>query len=171
MATTNSLIYPKFYQPYITALQNPDRAVVEQLSSSLAKAKDFFQAIPKEKQEYRYAPDKWTVKDVVRHLTDTELIFLYRALRFARKDSTELHGFNENVYAQNAGASHSSFDELTAGLYAIRESAMCFFNSFDESQMKRKGMVAGNLFSVAALGCITAGHLLHHIDVIEKRYL
>lgn len=171
MANTNSLIYPNYYQPYLDALKDLDSSVVEKLIFSLAEAKKLFKAIPKEKHGYRYAPDKWTVKDIVQHLTDTEMIFVYRALRFARNDRAVLHGFDENAYAQNAGADRSDFDDLTGGLYALRQSTISLYSGFDDSQIERTGKVGENVFSVRALGYIISGHLMHHLQVIEERYL
>jgi len=117
-----------------------------------------------------YAPEKWTIKDIIQHIIDTERIFSYRALRLARKDKTPLHGFDENLYAAHANATHRSLDNLTRELELVRQSTIHLFESFTEEDIMNVGICSGLQISVLALGFTIAGHGMHHINVIKERY-
>jgi uncharacterized damage-inducible protein DinB len=121
--------------------------------------------------DHRYAAGKWTVKEVLQHLIDCERVFTYRALRFARNDSTPLAGFDEDRYAAEAGTAHRTLEQLFAELAHVRASTRAFFGSLPEAQLLRTGIANGNPFSVRALGWAIAGHALHHQAIIRERYL
>jgi hypothetical protein len=117
-----------------------------------------------------YAPGKWSVKDIIQHITDTERIFAYRALRIARADKTPLPGFDENHYAAQTTASTRSLDDLLNEFYAVRATTIMLFKSFSPDMLLNEGISSGNPVSVLALGFTTAGHVIHHMNVLKERY-
>lgn len=163
--------YAVFYKTYINTLTGNDYDVIENLDASYAEAKKLFKSIPAEKHLYRYAPGKWTIKELLQHLIDTERVFAYRALRFSRNDSTDLPGFDENEFAGNCNANDRPFGELLSEFELIRASSIALFRSFTDEMLFRKGITNGNSMSVRAAGYIISGHLLHHLQVIKERYL
>lgn len=118
----------------------------------------------------RYAPDKWTINDILQHIIDTERIFAYRALRFARADSNSLAGFDENFYALQANADNRSVESLIQEFSHVRNSTICLFETFSQEEFLRSGTASGNPLSVAEIGFIIVGHFAHHAQVIEQRY-
>jgi hypothetical protein len=117
-----------------------------------------------------YAPNKWTVKDIIQHIIDCERIFAYRALRFAREDKTPLPGFEENDYAKSAHILDRSLDELLQELYILRESNILMFKGFSNEQLMREGPSNNYTTQVLAFGFTIAGHGLHHLAIIKERY-
>ena len=158
-----------YYQRYVDPCtgENVHYAMLD----SLRVCKELFARIPPEMGDHRYATDKWTIKDVLQHMIDTERIFAYRALRFARNDATPLPGFEENEYAQYTNTSSQQLDQMLMEMEIVRGSTILLFQSFDDAMLLRKGTASNNPFSVRALGWIIAGHMLHHVRVIEERYL
>lgn len=144
----------------ISAFANQDNNLIE-----------FFSNIPASKRGYRYAEGKWTIQEVLQHIIDAERVFTYRALRFARKDSTPLHGFDENLYAANAKADTRQWDDLMEEFIHTRKSSEFFFCSLDEDQLEANGISSGSPIYVRALGYIVIGHPLHHRNVLKERYL
>lgn len=132
---------------------------------------DFFNSIPKEKQEFRYAPEKWTPKQILQHLIDTERIFTNRALRFAREDFTELPGYDENHYAEHCFSNNRSIEDLLEEYKVVRTSSIHLFKSFEESVLTLIGQASGGAFSVRVIPFILCGHQKHHIHIIKERYL
>lgn len=118
-----------------------------------------------------YAPGKWTIHDIIQHIIDAERIFVYRALRFARKDNTKLPGFDENLFAASASASRRSLDGLLEEFAAVRNATICMFRSFDDEELMSTGISSNAEISVLALGFTLTGHVIHHMNVIQERYL
>ena len=117
-----------------------------------------------------YAPEKWSVKDIIQHLIDAERIFTYRALRFARNDSTALPGFEENEYAPAAQGNKRSIDDLLSEFRALRGSTLDLFESFDKEMLEKVGKASGVDISVLAIGFAIVGHTRHHVNVIREKY-
>jgi len=145
--------------------------LIEELEISLHDFIRFVQNIPLDKFDYRYAEGKWTIKDIIQHLIDSERIFTYRALRFSRNDRTALPGFDENNYVDNTNAGERSIQELLTDLSAVRHSSLLFYKSLSEEQLKRIGTASTHQLSVRALGFVVIGHQKHHQKVFEERYL
>lgn len=124
-----------------------------------------------DKTEYRYAEGKWTIKDILQHLIDSERVFAYRALRFARQDGTELPGFDENDYVASSSTERRSLADLLEEHDMVRSATEKLFESFSPDMLLRQGTANGNNVSVRALGWIIAGHAVHHAGVIRERYL
>ncbi|MBK6831397.1 MAG: DinB family protein [Flavobacteriales bacterium] len=158
-----------YYQTYVDRCSGEN--LFGALLDSLNKTKELAKRIPEDLGEHRYAPDKWSVKDVVQHMIDTERIFAYRALRFARNDRTELPGFEENDYALHTNTKARRIQDLFFEAEIVRGSSILLFQGFSEEMFLRQGTANGNPFSVRALGWIIAGHHVHHINVINERYL
>lgn len=119
---------------------------------------------------HRYAPGKWSVQEMLGHITDTERIFAYRALRIGRADRTPLPGFEENDYVVAAQAENCGWEELIAEFEHVRRSSVLLFQHFPEAAWLRAGIVNDTPLSVRALVNITIGHVAHHIDILRERY-
>ena len=132
---------------------------------------DFFlNTIPAAKANYAYAPSKWTVKQLLQHMIDTERILAHRALWFARKSPDPLTGFDENAFAEVADVHNRSLQSLIDEMKAVRKSSEFLFNSFSEKELNTRGMANNNSITVNALGFITLGHFLHHKQILEDKY-
>ena len=131
----------------------------------------FFKSIPVFKQEYKYAEDKWTIKDLLLHLIDAERIFTYRALRIARNDSTALPGFEENDYVITANANEREFESLLKEYIIVREATISLFENFSDIDLLKLGTTSNASVSVRGIGYCILGHELHHKNIIIERYL
>ncbi len=160
---------PAFYDQYIRKV--PECSHLDALQYSC----DLSHFIPvtalDELKHYSYAPDKWTVSDILQHLIDTERILSYRALRFARSDSSVLSGFDENDYARHAMANQRSIEDLLSEYQLVRQSSIHLFQSFSETMLLRTGICYEIKVSVASLAFIIAGHPVHHMQIIGERYI
>jgi len=161
--------YSKYYSTYINALE--DVELFEELEISLHDFIKFVQNIPMDKFDYSYAEGKWTIKEIIQHIIDTERIFAYRALRISRNDKTPLPGFEENDYAINTDAKSRSIQDLLSEFSAVRHSNILMFKSFSDEQLRRIGIASNNEVSVRALGFLILGHLKHHQKLFQERYL
>lgn len=117
-----------------------------------------------------YAPGKWTVKDVIQHVIDTERIFAYRALRFARNDKTLLPGFEQNDYAVIAEATHRELKDLLEEYIAVRTATIQLFKSFTHEMLMREGQTASGTVTVSGIGFAIVGHTKHHMGVLKEKY-
>lgn len=122
-------------------------------------------------EDHVYATGKWTIRDIVQHCIDTERIMSYRALTFARKDTTYLPGFDENLYARHTTASDRSLESLIFEFSLLRRTNLFLFENFNEEMMLRSGLCNHSEISVLGLGFIIVGHAIHHQQIIEQRYL
>lgn len=161
--------YPHFFATYIDKITDEDLLItLEQNRISFQK---FISGLTEEKMNYRYAEGKWTIKEMVLHIVDTERIMCYRALRFARKDSTNLSSFEENDFAANSFANNRSTASLLQEFDAVRNASLQLFKNLDESVLDFKGIANNKSISVRALGYTIAGHEMHHLGVLNQRYL
>ncbi|HRI83844.1 MAG TPA: DinB family protein [Ignavibacteria bacterium] len=118
-----------------------------------------------------YAENKWTIKQIIQHIIDSERVFLYRALCFARGDKTELPSFDENSYAEMSESNRRDLDELITEFESVRTSGILLYNSFSLEMLNRTGICYNKKISPAAIGFVIAGHTLHHYKVIKDRYI
>ena len=132
---------------------------------------DFFVSIPLEKHDYAYAPGKWTLKDMLQHIVDTERILGFRALCIARNEKQQLPGFDEDAYASNSGAENREWSQLVEELLQVRKSSNLLFESFSKSALKNIGICNDKEISAEAIGFILIGHCYHHINIVKERYL
>ena len=169
MKFLDSSEYHPYYELYLSKC--PFNDILSGLQQSKDQFETFLKSIPAEKQLYKYASDKWTIKEVLVHIIDTERIFAYRALRIARRDVTALPGFDQDEYVLNSDANSRNFEDLISEFVSVRLSTVSLFNSFSEEDLLQKGIASNSPISVRALGYILIGHQNHHQEIIEKRYL
>jgi hypothetical protein len=162
-------LIPDFYKNYIAVLENV--TLMEELEISLHDFRKFVQEIPLDKFDYRYEKDKWTIKDIIQHLIDSERIFAYRALRFARNDETSLPGFDENSFAENTNANNRSIQDLLSEMAVLRQATLSLFKSFSHEQLMNYGIASDKKIQVCAIGFIIIGHQKHHQKIFIERYL
>lgn len=155
---------------YIDLFQDDDM-ILKHLEENFGVMKEFILALPPDKLLYRYAPGKWTIKEILVHIIDDERIYAYRALRFARNDKTELPGFEQDEFAVESNANERDLKNIFEEYEAVRKSTIALFNGLDEKVLTRKGKADGNEWTVRALAYHIAGHELHHLYTIREHYL
>jgi uncharacterized damage-inducible protein DinB len=158
-----------FYHRYV-GLVKAD-SVHDALKENTTVLFSFLEDIPESTWSYRYAEGKWSIREMVQHMVDTERIFAYRALCIARGEKQSLPGFDENQYANAAGGDRRGKDELLAEFKAVRTATEMLFASFDERQLEETGTANNAPVGVNAIGFITVGHVLHHLEMLRQRYL
>jgi hypothetical protein len=161
--------YAAYYEKYIARITGPD--ILETLDEQCRQMLLLLSGLTESDGEIRYAPGKWSVKEVVSHVCDAERIFAYRALRFGRGDATPLAGFDENEYVSHAPFAKLAPAELVEEFSAVRRATLSLFRSFDQEAWTRSGVANNNPVSVRALAYIIAGHELHHRRMLEEKYL
>ncbi len=161
--------YPAYLKNYIDLVKSDD--ILKVLDEQIIKIHELISKISEEKEHYVYAPGKWTPKEVIGHIIDTERIMAYRALCFARKDKTQLPGFDENSYVANAGFNKRTLFDLAHEFALVRESNIALFKCLSESTLNEIGNSNGKDVSVRAILFMIAGHAEHHTQVIWTRYL
>lgn len=160
---------PKWYQNYVTEAGDGD--IVDVLNHGCDSLIELLGSLTDDQALYRYAPEKWSIKDLIQHLTDSERVFIYRALRFARNDKTELSGFEQDDYVPEANADQRPLKSLLDEFANVRRSTSDFYRTLSEKELSRTGVSNGVEMSVEMLGYIIAGHTMHHINVLKERYL
>ncbi len=161
--------YPAYFEHYIKLVETPTaKEAIEKYSDQILI---FFNGLPQQKEDYRYAEGKWTLKELLQHIIDCERIFAYRALTIARGDKTPLPGFDENLYAENSKAGKRTWDSLLTEFKTVRQSSDVLLKNLDDEQLQQTGTSNNNPMSVNALVYIFYGHILHHIGIINERYL
>ncbi len=158
-----------YYFTYINQVEGDDPAgtIENQLEESLA----FFTKISEEKSLYRYAPEKWSIRQVLNHVTDTERSFAFRALWFARGFQTPLPGYDQNIAASGAEADRISWAAHVEEFRRVRLSTISLYRNLPPQAWLRRGIASDNPFTVRALAFLTAGHLTHHLRILRERYL
>jgi hypothetical protein len=159
--------FAPFYAGYIARVtEEPMVALVQQAATT----EGALRRIPDASAGHRYAEGKWTVRDIVGHLADTERVMSYRALRIGRGDATPLAGFDENVFAKTAHAEDREWGTLVDDLTTVREATLALFRSFDPDAWRRLGTANGAAVSVRALAHVIVGHERHHLEILKARY-
>ena len=159
----------EYYFTYINQVGEGDIRVIldEQTSETLTLLQD----IDETASLYRYAPDKWSIRQVLSHVNDTERAFVFRALWFARGFDSPLPSFDQNIAIAGAGADDRPWSSHVAEFQAVRSATTAFFQDLPAAAWMRRGIASGNPFTVRALAFITAGHVTHHVNVLRERYL
>lgn len=158
-----------YYQSYLPYVKEDDLLVA--LNNASDEMDAFLQAIPTEKETFRYAENKWMVKEVVGHLADTERILTYRTLCFARNDKNPLPGFEENDYVKYSNFYKRPLRSIAVEFMLVREATLAFFTSLDETDFDRVGTANNNPVSVRNLLFFIIGHQRHHFKVLSEKYL
>ena len=162
------------YAPYHGSyLPNIDDTytLTELLEVSVHEFIHFVQDIPMDKHGYRSAEGKWTIKEIIQHLIDSERVFAYRAMRIARNDTTPLPGFDENAYVAATDAEARNLKDMLTEMAMVRQSSIMLFKSFTREDMVKKGTASGFEVSVRALGFLISAHQNHHIKIFKERYM
>ena len=162
--------YPDYSKIYMD-LVNVDGDILKFMKQNLSKIKAFIYSLPKEKLTYRYAPNKWTIKEILVHLIDDERIYTYRALRWARNDQTELPGFEQDDYVPFSNANERSLESIFSEYESVRNSTISLFENLPEKALMRRGITEGHSRTVRAMIYHLAGHELNHMKVIRERYI
>jgi hypothetical protein len=160
--------YDPYYERYISLVPGAD--VISALQRQIDQTTALLSAVGEEKAGYRYAPGKWSVREVVGHLADTERVFAYRALRIARNDRTPIEGFEQDGYIQYGPFSRCRLSELVEEFGQVRDATLSLFEKLDEEAWNRRGIANNAEISVRALAFILAGHELHHRKVLKEKY-
>ncbi|TAF53467.1 MAG: DinB family protein [Sphingobacteriia bacterium] len=160
--------FAPFYNGYIQLVNAS--SVSEALEKYADKILAFYTQIPAAAANYKYADNKWTLKEMLQHVLDTERIMSYRLLRIARNDQTPLAGFDENAYAAAANVDHRSWESMVEEFRLLRQTTHALCHSLHESDWTKMGTASGQPISARALGFILLGHLLHHKNIIVERY-
>ena len=158
-----------YYSRYIDRV--PDGDILDYLQRQMEDTASFLRAIPASLHEHRYGEGKWSIKEVIGHLADTERIFAYRALRFARADQTELPGFDENAYVPAANFDARELSSLVNEWVHVRQASLALLRGLDGDAPLRRGPANGQEISVRALAWIMGGHVDHHAAILRERYL
>jgi uncharacterized damage-inducible protein DinB len=166
---TTEYLQSPYHSRYIDKVANDNS--IEALAQQQVDTLAFFRSLTEEQLNYRYAEGKWSVKEILGHITDTERIMAYRALCIARGEQQALPGFEENDYVVTAHFDKRTITDLLREYTLVREANLALFRSFDETMLTRIGNASGRNISVRALLFIIAGHELHHLKVIRERYL
>lgn len=161
--------YGAFYAGYIARVPAGD--VLQTLAAQLDDTTRLIAEFGDARADHRYAPGKWTVKEVVGHLADTERVFAYRAMRIARGDATPLPGFDENAYVAHANFGRRPLADLVRDLELVRQSTLSLFAGLDDAALVRHGTASNNPLTPRAAAYITAGHERHHAAILRERYL
>ena len=160
--------YAAFYETYVSLV--PDVDVVAALEAQRLQMTQLLAGRSERDGNFRYAPGKWSVKEIIGHLADSERIFSYRALRIARGDTTPLSGFEQDDYVREAGSGRRELRDLAEEFAVVRDATVALYRSLGEEVWKRRGSANKNEVTVRALAFITAGHELHHRNILEERY-
>jgi len=160
---------PRYYFKYINRISNGD--VLGELASQRTEALDLFSGISEEKSLTRYAPEKWTIRQVLNHVNDTERLFVFRAFWFARGFETPLPSYDQEVASAHARADEIPWSKTVEEFDGVRRTTLDFFGHLPEEAWMKKGIASDNPFTVRALAYIAAGHLAHHVAILREKYL
>ena len=161
--------FAPYYGTYISKV--PDGDIVRTMQAQISDTAAFLRNLPESRHGHRYAPGKWSIREVVGHLCDAERVFSYRALRFARGDATPLPGFDENEFMKQARLDERTLASLLAEYEAVRAASVALFEGLFPEEWSRHGTASGKEMSVRALAWVITGHELHHLGVLKERYL
>ena len=158
-----------YFQVYIDCVTQDD--ALDALYYSKRQTIQIFSEIPENKEDYKYAVGKWTVKQMLQHIIDAEKVFHYRALRLARKDNTAMAGYHENPYAMNDNTHNLELSSIIEEFKLVRDSSLHFFEYLNEDSYDFEGVASNNIVSPRILAWIIAGHNLHHLSVLNEKYI
>ncbi|HEX9895170.1 MAG TPA: DinB family protein [Gemmatimonadales bacterium] len=161
--------YAPVYARYVARI--PEGDIVSILDEQMHASAELLDGLSESQGDYRYAPGKWSIKEVVSHVADAERVFAYRALWFSRGDENELPGFDEQGWVPNSGAASRALRDVADELRAVRLATIAFARSVSEEQSLRSGVASGYRVTVRGLLYIIAGHEAHHVAILRERYL
>lgn len=162
--------FPDFYKPYLDCIPE-DGLLIKHLKDIITETEELILSLSDEQLMYRYSEGKWTIKDILLHLSDCERVIIYRAMRIARADKTDLPGFDENHFVEIAHATSRNTQDMLAELKAYRAASVVFIESLDEESLNRTGTANSYILSARLLVNHLYGHHRRHINIIRERYL
>jgi hypothetical protein len=165
----DSTEFAPYYARYVALV--PDGDVLDTLERQIDETLTLLGEFGEARGGHRYAPGKWTVKEMAGHLADTERVFVYRAMCIARGETASLPGFDENAYAANAGFDARSLASILGELTTVRRATLTFFRNLDDVALARRGTANAATVTPRALAFITAGHERHHLNILRERYV
>jgi DinB family protein len=161
--------FAEYYTGYISKVPGAD--ILQFLQQQLATTSELLRGLPEAKGDFRYETGKWSIKELFGHIIDTERVFAYRGLVFARNDSTPLPGFDQDPWSQYANYANLKLSDIAAEFDAVRRSSIHLFRNLDQAAWSRKGIANKNGMTVRAAAFIIGGHTQHHLDILNSRYL
>ena len=161
--------YAAYYEKYVSRV--PEGNILETLNEQITATQKVFGEISEEKSKFRYADGKWSIRELLGHIIDTERVFAYRALRFSRNDKTALPGFEQDDFVPNSNHDNVLLKDLVEEFTLVRKSNLKLFASFTEEMWLRIGTASENAMSVRAVAYNLAGHVIHHTNVLKEKYL
>ena len=161
--------FAPYYNTYVSLIE--DNAVMPVLDAQAGDIRGMFSGVPEERGTYAYAEGKWTIKELLSHLIDGERIFAYRILRISRGDKTPIEGFEQDDYIETSNANNRSFADLLDEFDHERRANLLLVKNLTDEASHRMGTASNNPVSVRALVYIMAGHVTHHINILQERYL
>jgi hypothetical protein len=169
IAPPDSTEFAQYFGTYVS--QVPEGDIRKTLEAQESDALQLLRGIPEDRSLHRYAPDKWTIREVVSHINDTERMFVFRAMWFARGFDSALPSFDQDVAMRGAGADARTLASHVEEFRAVRGATVTLFRNLPDDAWARRGVASGNPFTVRALAYITAGHVAHHVRLLRERYL
>lgn len=161
--------YPAYYQNYVESV--PEGNIMDQLSGQMEAALQIYKELSDQQALFFYAESKWTIKEVIGHITDTERIMAYRLLAIARGEKAELPGYDDEAYVRNSKFNEIALEDLITHYIAVRQSTIILARSIPSAAWNNCGFANGGPVSARALAYIIAGHELHHISILQDRYI
>ena len=161
--------YAEFYASYVALVEETD--IIAALHNQTNDLQNLFAEIPEEKGDYRYAENKWSIRELLGHIVDGERVFSYRALRISRGDETPLAGFEENFYVANSNFSNLKIADAFKEFSLLRQSNVLLFKNLTDEMWSKTGTASDATISVCALAYIMVGHIRHHANILRERYL
>ena len=162
--------YPSYAEMYMKWMPD-DGLLLQHLQTNFENTRRLVQSLTEEQLYLRYAPNKWTVKEVLVHIVDDERIYAYRAMCFGRNEKLALPGFDQDEYARYSDANDRDIDQIMIEYEAVRNATIALFDGFSDTALTRMGVADGNRATVRALGYHIAGHELHHVHLLKAKYL
>ncbi|WP_436374920.1 DinB family protein [Cytobacillus sp. BC1816] len=161
--------YAPYYEKYVSSV--PEGDLLQILDEQIKETMNLVKDLNEDQAQFRYAPEKWTVKEVIGHITDTERIMSYRLLCIGRGDLAKLPGYDDNEYVKNGQFNRFSIRELVEQLSYVRQNTIALLKSLDDESLLRRGNANGTEVTARAIAYIIAGHELHHRTLIKDRYM
>lgn len=168
ISTPDPSEYAPYFGRYIALVHDKD--IINILGQQINATLTFLRSLPDSKGDYRYAPDKWNVKEVLTHMIDCERVFAYRALSFSRNDAAPLPGFEQDDWMKATALDGIPLKYLVNEFEHLRQSNLSFFRHLSQEAWMRRGTASGNPFTVRALAYVIAGHELHHLHILKSQY-
>jgi hypothetical protein len=163
--------YAPYFEQYMQLISKDESSIIGNLESAQEVFDQLLDNVPAERHCFSYATGKWTLKELIQHIIDTERVFCYRALCFARNDKTALPGYDQDIFVENDSANDRDYYELLEEMRVLRKSTIQLYRSFSEAALLRTGVASDNKISVRALGYLFSGHQLHHLNIVKERYV